>query len=274
MKSNGELFVSQIKQILFTLIIIVSFITSAQAEEVSFVVVSDLHLAEKEGVKNFTVFIKQIDELNPKPDFVVVTGDIHAKEFEKVFNELKPTIPFHVVFGNHEKRGDRKILAKMFPQDFVDNDFYSFVYKHIKCIVICDAIDMGDHVGHFESEGIKGQEQQVWFEKELNVDRKRYPFVFLFSHIPPNPAGKAETMYLSTNDQKALREIFLKYKPNAMFCGHLHKKQSFEIENVPIFILPSLNWNFEDNPAGFYHIKAQGNGYDVDFISLNIPAEK
>lgn len=59
-----------------------------------------------------------------------------------------------------------------------------------------------------------------------------------------------------------------------MFCDHLHKKQLFEIENVPIFIHPSLNWNYEDNPVGFYHVKMQGNGYDVDFISSDIPAEK
>lgn len=244
------------------------------AEEVSFVVVSDLHIAEKDGVKNFTAFVKQLDELNPKPDFVVVTGDIHAKEFEKVFNELKPPIPFHVVFGNHEKREDRKILTKMFPQDFTEKDFYSFNYKHVKCIVLCDAVDTGDHIGHFESEGIKGQEQENWLKQELNVNGKQYPFVFLFAHIPPNPEGKAGTMYLSTNDQKALREIFQECKPNAIFCGHLHKKQTFEIEEVTVFILPLLNWNFEDYPAGFYHVRTDGDEYHADFIQLNINPNK
>jgi len=264
----------QIKRILFGLTIVVIFIISAQAEEVSFVVVSDLHMAEREGAKNFSAFVKQLDELTPRPDFVVVTGDIHAKEFEKHFNELKPTIPFHVVFGNHEKREDRHLLVKMFPQDFTDKDFYSFNYKHVKGIVLCDASDTGDHIGHFESEGIKGQEQQNWFEQELNVDRKQTPFIFVFAHIPPNHEGKAENMFLSSNDQKALREIFKKYKPDAMFCGHLHKKQSYAIENVPIFILPSLNWNFEEHPTGFYHVKTQGDLYYAGFISLNIPTKK
>lgn len=262
----------KIIRILFACISIT--IISIQAEEVSFVVVSDLHIAEKEGIRNFTAFVKQLDELKPKPAFVVVTGDIHAKEFEKVFNELKPTIPFHVVFGNHEKREDRKILMKMFQPDFTEKDFYSFVYKHVKGIVLCDAVDTGDHIGHFESEGIKGQEQQNWLEQELNVDRTQYPFVFLFAHIPPNPAGKAESMYLSTNDQRALREIFQKYKPNAMFCGHLHKRHSFVIENVSVFIIPSLNWNFENYPLGFYHVRTKEDKYYADFVSLNISAEK
>jgi len=246
----------------------------ARAEEVSFVVVSDLHIAEKEGVKHFTAFVKQLDELKPKPDFVVITGDIHAKEFEKVFNELKPTIPFHIAFGNHEKREDRKILAKMFPEDFKEKDFYSFVYKQVKCIVLCDASDTGDHVGHFESEGIKGQEQQNWFEQELNIDRKQFPFIFVFAHIPPNLEGKAGNMYLSSNDQKALKEIFKKYKPNAMFCGHLHKKENCIIEETPVFILPSLNWDFENFSPEFYHVKTEGKTYHVDVIKLNIPEEK
>lgn len=246
----------------------------ATAEEVSFVVVSDLHIAEKEGAKHFTAFVKQLYELNPKPDFVVVTGDIHAKEFEKVFNELKPTIPFHIVFGNHEKREDRRTLAKMFPEDFKDMDFYSFTSKRVKCIILCDASDTGDHIGHFESEGIKGQDQQSWFERELNIDRKQIPFIFVFAHIPPNLEGKSGNMYLSSNDQKALREIFKKYKPNAMFCGHLHKREMYTIEETPVFILPSLNWNFEDFSPEFYHVRTEGNNYYVDTIKLNIPEEK
>ncbi|MGC8737148.1 MAG: metallophosphoesterase family protein [Candidatus Hydrogenedens sp.] len=260
--------------LLLTLTIFFIIVTFARAEEVSFVVVSDLHMAEKDGTKHFTTFVKQLDELRPKPDFVVVTGDIHAKEFEKVFNELKPTIPFHVIFGNHEKREDRKILAKMFPEDFTDKDFYSFSYKQVKCIALCDASDTGDHIGHFESEGIKGKEQQDWLEHELNVDRKQVPFIFVFAHIPPNIEGKAENMYLSSNDQKALSEIFKRYKPNAMFCGHLHKKEKYIIEETPVFILPSLNWNFEDFSPEFYHVRTEGDAFYVDMIKLNVPEKR
>jgi len=242
----------------------------AVTEEVSFVVVSDLHMAERDGIQHFSAFVKQINELNPKPDFVVITGDIHVKEFQKVFNELKPTIPFHIVFGNHEKREDRKIIAEMFPEDFKNTDFYSFCFKQVKCIVLCDASDSGDHIGHFESEGIRGQEQQAWLEQELNVDRKTYPFVFLFAHIPPSEDGKANKMHLSSNDQKALREIFRRYKPNAMFCGHLHKKIEFSIENVPVFIIPSLNWNYEKYPTGFYHVRVEKQQFHADFVPLDL----
>ncbi len=258
---------------IFTIFLLFVISINVLCDEFSFLVISDLHIAEKDGVKNFTVFIDQIKELKPKPDFVIVTGDIHAKSFQKIYQELKPEIPFHVVFGNHERREDRNTLKQMFPDDFKEKDFYSFVHKNVKCIVLCDAVDTGDHIGHFESEGIKGQEQQAWLERELNVDRKQYPFVFVFAHIPPSPDGKAETMYLSTNDQKALREIFKKYNPSAMFCGHLHKKFEFTIEDIPVFIVPSLNWNFENQVAGFYFVKIEGDKFYSEFIPLNLSSK-
>jgi len=257
--------------ILLLLILLAGTAINIIAEEVcSFVGVSDLHVSEKDGAKNFSAFVQQVQEMDPKPDFVVITGDIHTRAFQNLYDKLKPEIPFHVVFGNHERREDRESLKQLFPEDFKENDFYSFVYKNVKCIVLCDAGDNGDHIGHFESEGIKGQEQQAWLEQELSVDRKKYPFVFVFAHIPPGPSGKAETMYLSTNDQKALREIFKKYKPSAMFCGHLHKRHEFTIEDVPVFILPSLNWNFENYPAGFYHVRIEGKVFRATFVPLNI----
>ncbi|HOK10567.1 MAG TPA: metallophosphoesterase [Candidatus Hydrogenedens sp.] len=259
--------------IFFLILLALSMHVMAE-ENISFVVVSDLHLSEKEGIKHFSSLIKQMNELEPKPEFVVVTGDIHAKEFENVFDELKPEIPFHIVFGNHEKREDRKIFMHMFPQDFKQNDFYSFVHRNAKFIILCDASDTGDHIGHFESEGIKGQEQQNWLEQELNVDRQQYPFIFIFAHIPPNHEGKAGNMYLSSNDQKALSEILKKYKPNAMFCGHLHKREKYIIGETPVFILPSLNWNFEDFSPEFYYVRTEGETFHVDNIKLNIPEEK
>lgn len=102
----------------------------------------------------------------------------------------------------------KKILEKIFPQDFVDGDFYSFVYEHVKCIILCDAVDTGDHIVHFESEGIKGQEQQSWLEKKLSVDRKRYPFVFLFPYIPPNPAVRRKLCIFLLTTRKRSAKFF------------------------------------------------------------------
>jgi len=256
--------------------VVIIFVVNGNGEEsvdFSFVVVSDLHIAEKNGIEQFKAFVEQVEAIEPKPELIVVTGDIHAKDFEKLFHELKPGIPFHVVFGNHEDRSDRKLLANMFPQDITGNDFYSFTYKNAKFIILCTAADNGDHIGHFESEGIKGEEQQIWLEKQLQEAGTSKSLSFMFTHIPPNPEGKAKNMFISSNDQKALQNLFRIYKPTAMFCGHLHKRQEFLIENVPVIVVPSLNWNFENQPAGFYQVKIKNTEFRSEFIPLKISVE-
>ncbi|HOV32747.1 MAG TPA: metallophosphoesterase [Candidatus Hydrogenedens sp.] len=251
--------------------VIFVFVVNGNAEEsidFSFVVVSDFHAVGETDIERFKTFVKQLKELTPEPELVVITGDISAQNFEKAFRELNPVIPFHVIFGNIEKRNDRKILANMFPQDFAENDFYSFNYKNAKFIMLCTAPDNGDHIGHFESGGIKGEEQQAWLEEQLKEAKTNKLLSFVFSHIPPSPDGKAGKLFISSNDQKALRDLFHIYKPTAMFCGHLHRKWEFSIEHVPVFIVPSLSWNLESQTIGFYQVKVKGSELHTKFVPL------
>jgi 3',5'-cyclic AMP phosphodiesterase CpdA len=240
----------------------------------TFVVVSDLHLTEYDGPARFKAFVKQIDGLAEKPKFVLVTGDIHVTPFKKMFAEIKPTIPFHVIAGNHETRNDRDELAKMFPNDFNDKDYYDFTYNDSLFIGICDAAANGDHVGHFESEGIKGLGQGQWLEDELIANSKKVNHIFLFGHIPPSSNGATSGMDLSTNDQRRLRELILKYKPDALFFGHLHTNKEFRIGESPVYILPSLNWNFGKQIAGFYVARVSKTLFKAKFVPLDYSAEE
>lgn len=256
---------------LYVLLLLVScgvVVWAEKDESFSFVVVSDLHIGERNGDEKFKLFLGKVEELNPQPDFIVITGDIHTEAFARLHSEVKPKYLFYVAFGNHESRKDRKILTNLLSLPTLSRDFYSFVHKGVKFIFLCTASSFGDHVGHFESEGIRGSEQQKWFEEELNVDRDSFPLCFVFAHIPPNPKGKAEQMYLSSNDQKALRDIFKGYKPTALFCGHLHRRKEFEIENVRVYILPSINWNFDNEPSGFFVVNVRGTQWEAEFVQM------
>ena len=233
----------------------------------SFVVVSDLHLNEKKGIDNFIRFLKQVNEIPEKPDFILVTGDIHVGPFEKILSENKFNIPFHVTPGNHEDRQDRDKLAEMFPNDLKEKDFYSFSHKNSFFISLCTAA-VKDHVGHFDSEDIKGQNQTEWFESELACNYNIADHIFIFSHIPPSPEGVAGNMFLSTNDQKFLRDMVFKYNPSAMFFGHLHQKMNFKIGNTPVYVLPSLNWNAKNEINGFYIVEVKSS-IEIIFSPLN-----
>lgn len=239
----------------------------------TFAVVSDLHMAENDGPGYFRAFVQQLDTLPDKPEFVLVTGDIHVSPFQKVFEEIKPSSPFHVVAGNHETRNDRDVLAKMFPNDFQNSDFYSFAHKNSFFIGLCDASTCGDHVGHFESEHIKGANQGQWLEEQLAQNGAKADHVFIFAHIPPNPAGNVcGGSYLASNDQKQLRELVLKYKPAALFFGHLHGKQEFKIGESPVYVLPSLNWNDGQQPRGYLIVKVFKSTVATEFVPLKYSA--
>lgn len=235
----------------------------------TFAVVSDLHMSEHDGPGYFKAFVQQLDTLADKPEFVLVTGDIHVKQFEKAFEETKPAVPFHVIAGNHENRDARNALAKMFPNDFQNSDFYSFSYKNSFFIGLCDASTCGDHVGHFESEHIKGANQGQWLEEQLEQNSAKADHVFIFAHIPPNPAGNVGGgMFLAGNDQRQLRQLVLKYKPAALFFGHLHGKQEFTIGQSPVYVLPSLNWNGGQQPREFLIVRVFKSAVAAEFVSL------
>jgi predicted phosphodiesterase len=239
----------------------------------TFAVVSDLHASENDGPGYFKAFVKQIDALPDKPEFVLVTGDIHVAAFKKVFDEIKPAIPFHVVSGNHENKEAREVLAKMFPADLKDKDFYSFPYKNSFFIGLSTAAATGDHVGHFESEFIRGERQGQWLEEQLAQNYKTADHIFIFAHIGPNPAGNiGGGSYLTTNDQKQLRELTAKYNPTAMFFGHWHSKTEFKIAETPVYVLPSLNWNFNQQPRQFMVVKVFKDKIDARFVDLQYTA--
>lgn len=239
----------------------------------TFVVVSDLHVSEKNGPEYLKAFIHQIEALPDKPDFVFVTGDIHVEPFKKVLEETKPAFPFHLALGNHETRPARDALAKLFPADFNDNDFYSFSHKNSRFIVLCDAAANGDHVGHFDSEAIKGSSQGQWLENQLSHYHKNTDHLFIFGHIPPHPRGLVEgNMFLSANDQKQLKQLTLQYKPSALFFGHLHKKMEFKMGDSPVYVLPSLNWNSDPRQLrSFMMIEVFKDRIAVEFIPLKLP---
>jgi hypothetical protein len=271
----------------FALGLVYLFTGMVQAQKVSggekplftFIVSSDPHISdnrsnEPTGKEKFKRLLLQAARRSPRPEFMLITGDIHVEPFSQVLAETKAEnkgrelIPLHVVPGNHEQRKDRDALHALFPADFKGNDFYSFMHKGSLFIGLCD-VGNGDHIGHFNSEAIKGPEQGQWLKNQLADKGKKADHIFIFGHIPPRPDGTIEGgMFLSVNDQKFLREMVLEYKPTALFFGHLHSKMEFKIGSTPVFVLRSTNWNFNQEPLGFLEVKVFKTGMTTEFVPL------
>lgn len=243
----------------------------------SFVIESDPHIGidrdgERTGRDKFRTVLQKVGRLSPKPDFMLILGDVHGEALKEVLTATGFQIPIHVVFGNADDKSSRKILREMFPGDFAENDYYSFAHKGCKFIGICDAIP-GDHVGHLSSEFYRGLQQCSWLEGQLAEGRNSFDQTFAFAHIPLHPQGKEANYYLAVNDQRFLEELVLKHEPRAMFFGHLHRLERFALGRTEVFSVHGSNWTNTlvpppYDPIGFNVARVYEDGVKLEFIPI------
>jgi len=213
-----------------------------------------------------------VQKLAPEPDFMLILGDVHGDALKEVLTETDFRLPIHVVFGNADDKASRKTLRAMFPQDFAENDFYSFQHKGCKFIGICDAIP-GDHVGHLSSEFYRGLNQCSWLEQQLADGRASCDHTFAYAHIPPHPEDKEANYYLAVNDQRFLKQLVLKHEPTALFFGHLHRMEKFTIGKTDVISVHGSNWTNTlvpppYDPIGFHVARVYEDGVELDFIPI------
>lgn len=230
----------------------------------SFAVVTDPHCAEEPGrgypaekygthVERFLRCVQKMQEQETKPDFLLITGDVHLWELRKHLDQVP--IPMHVIAGNHESGAKKKEMRELFPEDFQvggkPSDYYSFVHKGVRFVGVCDAGTGGEHVGQLASEDFGPRGQCEWLEGELG---KPESHKVVFAHIPPHPRNADENMYMSRNDSVYFTELIRKTQPQIAFFGHLHRPTSeFSVGRTRLVTLRSCAWNSgaDPEPLGF-----------------------
>jgi 3',5'-cyclic AMP phosphodiesterase CpdA len=246
----------------------------------SFAVVADPHCAERHNtlgppedthgthLDRVLRCVRAMEDLpeQARPDFVLVVGDIHLWEMQKVFDRIP--FPLHVIAGNHES-GDRKAeMRALFPDDFqIDGapaDYYSFVHKGARFIGVCDAGRGGEHVGQLCSEDFIPRGQCEWLEQELAHAESTK---FVFAHIPPEPHGRDVNMFMSRNDSRYFNDLIAKTQPTALFFGHLHQAtREYTIGSSRLFTVRSCSWNFGQAPLGFLMVHVRQDGIRVEEV--------
>lgn len=234
----------------------------------AFAVVSDLHLhedrpGEATGVEKFRRVLAKLPTLAPRPELLLLLGDLHLEKLEALLPEV--SLPIFPVAGNHESVANRRRLSALFPDCLGDGDYYAFERHDTLFLGLCTAAAR-DHVGHFESETIRPDVGQChWLTRQL-ARRGEFRHCVLFGHIPPEAECRPNGMCLGENDGRFLHAQVKRYRPTALFFGHRHQRIDFTIDGVPVYGLPSCNWNFGGEPAGLLHVTATATGLDVRFI--------
>jgi 3',5'-cyclic AMP phosphodiesterase CpdA len=171
--------------------------------------------------KNLTRVIDHINQLNPKADLVLITGDI-TNNFtlegaeHAAFLLSKLNCPYYIIPGNHD---DRKNLNSVFGDKIcpLTNDgFINHVIDEYDISLIgLDSLKLGEPGGELCKNRLD------WLEMALAKQSEKP--VVIFMHHPPIKCSVLETDIDGFDGAEEFGDIVEKYANiEAIICGHIH----------------------------------------------------
>ena len=220
-----------------------------------FAQVSDVHFLENGSNTTFKMVgesprllddaIEQINEQSDL-DFVIFTGDLIDKSFEKELRAMLPHLnklntPWYFAFGNHDRCVGGYLTTLVYldmvrdanPNFKFKKAYYSFEpKKNYKVIVLDDIITT-----EITSNGYVDEEQLKWLKKEL--DSSKNDTVLIFMHVPVVEPFASPNHRL--RNATALKQLIESYKnPIGVFQGHYHATKITQHDNVLYVNSPAL----------------------------------
>ncbi len=282
--------------VLFVLILVLSSCSTSE-KSFRFVFMADIHLQpERRGIEGFEAAIEAVNNLSPKPDFVITGGDLIMDALKVSYGRAdslyqhylqaceKLDMPVYHCIGNHEVFGvykearipsDHPEYAKaMFLKKMKqDKTYQSFDHKGWH-FVLLDAIGIaedGHYYGHVDSVQVQ------WLKKDLSSLDKETPVV-LAMHIPLVSAA----VQLSKGIEKPLpstlivdnsREVLSACGanlPRLVLQGHLHQVEEIKIKEMTFLTGGAVSGNwwkgaFHGFEEGFVVVDVKGNTFDWQF---------
>ncbi len=258
-KDNKEGFFTKLTNGLITIALTAGMLWGLQAysgaTSLKFAQVSDVHFLENGSNTTFKMIGESprllddaIEQLNEHGDldFVMFTGDLIDKSFEKELKAVLPhldnlNVPWYFAFGNHD-RCVGGYLNTLVYLEMIRNcnknftfkkAYYSFVPKKgYKAIVLDDII-----TDEITSNGYIDAEQMKWFKNEL--DKSKEDTVLIFMHVPVIEPFASPNHKLRNATQ--VINLIESYKnPIGVFQGHYHATKITQHENVLYVNTPAL----------------------------------
>ncbi|RZF61099.1 phosphodiesterase [Sphingomonas populi] len=168
-----------------------------------------------------TKAVDRLNRLDPRPDCVVITGDLCDHGTVTEYDELKRQLarlhlPFYLVIGNHDDR--KTMLASLDYPHLADAwPFVQYTVEDMPVrIIALDSTSDDHHMGEF------CEARRAWLEERLAEQPDRPTIVAL--HHPPFDCGITLMDAEGTGWAQGLIETLSRY-PNIerVLCGHVHR---------------------------------------------------
>lgn len=207
---------------------------------------SDPHLgatwAEGDTVELLTRTVEWIRAHGPKPDAVLVSGDLADHATDEEYEQLRQLLdllaaPIYALPGNHD---DRTALRRHFDLSGVGDELadYAVALGELRLVVL-DSTQPGEDGGELN------RPQLAWLEKTLAADRSTPTVVAM--HHPPLATGVPawDRMLLSRAQRLALGRIMKRHpQVRRIVAGHLHRTITGTLGGRSVLVVPSTYVQF------------------------------
>ncbi len=218
--------------------------------------ISDFHIAGPDrktyGIapmaENTSRCIDHINAMTPKPDLVMVSGDIcdtgalnETRRAKTILDKLR--MPYFVIPGNHDERG---ALFEVFGGAACparDADFINYVIEpeahELRLPAPLRVIAMDSTIPG-ETGGELGAKRLTWLDAQLASDRDRRP-TLIFMHHPPVDVSLRETHVDGFIGANKLGKIVARYRNiERICCGHIHLLTNTRWHGTIVTTAPSM----------------------------------
>ena len=209
---------------------------------------SDLHVLQHGtrayGVVETNPFVeralKAVSELDPRPDVVILSGDLTDGGLDAEYDILADMIrrhlemPVYLIPGNHDRREGMKARLGHLPGVRQDPKFIHYVVEdHPVRLVMLDSVVAEQ--GHGELCAVR----LAFLDRALSESPKQPTLVVL--HHPPFMSGIAHMDEVSLRDPGPFESVIRRHpQVERILCGHAHRPIIARFGGTLVQVAPSV----------------------------------
>jgi serine/threonine-protein phosphatase CPPED1 len=241
-----------------------------------------MYAANKDVEKEAALFGRAIDHANRlHPAFVVVCGDLvnnpgdygQAVEFLRAAERLAPSIPLHLVSGNHDVGNTPTPDSLSRYRQWFGPDWYAFYHGGCRFVVIDTTLihDPSRAPAEFAA-------QETWLNRELSAPQPPRPVhTSLFQHHPWfNQSPDEPDAY--ENLPRASRGRYLDWLARAhvtaVFAGHRHRNSAVRYDGFEIVASGPVGKPLGKDPSGLRIVEVYKDRIVHHYYSLDAVPER